>query len=145
MSMFERFFKEKPKQKVDANAEKPPELDRVEIEFNRKGTQIERDAMRAESITKFLTKHIEDLIKNKPEIFYTEMPLEEAINRLKDESENPEFSIIKLQIEHFLILFPDKDILTNTLYNFLEILRKREIRSEQVLHPEKYTNFHHEI
>ena len=66
--MFERFFKEKPKQKVDANAEKPPELDRVEIEFNRKGTQIERDAMRAESITKFLTKHIEDLIKNKPEI-----------------------------------------------------------------------------
>jgi len=145
MSMFEKFFKKKPKQKVNANAEKPPELDRVEIEFNREATQVERDAMRAESITKFLTKHIEDLIENKPEIFYTEMPLKEAINRLKDESENREFSTVKMQIEHFLILFPDEDILTNTLYNFLKILREREIRSEQVLHPERYTNFHDEI
>jgi len=135
MGMFEKFFKEKPKQSVNPGAEKPPELDSVDIKANREATQVARDAMRAESITKFLIKRIEDLIENKPEIFYTEMPLEEAINRLKDEGGNPEFPIIKIQIEHFLILFPDEDILTKTLYNFLEILRKREIRSEQVLHP----------
>jgi hypothetical protein len=147
--MFEGIFggpKKEEKPPVSANEIK---LDNEDIEANRLANQIEKDAIRIDSITGSLLQNIDELIRTRPGIFSKNMMLEDFDSALKSEVNNYYFLATRQRLEEFLLLsskFPENpespdniDFDNITLEEFIKVLEAKKIESDQVLHPKNYT------